>query len=64
MGYQKSFAKIEYCDHVAAVKVRMQQAGFDSIICQDPAIAVKQKRLSEGKPSRLFDWAQFSTRLG
>jgi hypothetical protein len=64
MGYQKSFAKTEYCDRVASVKVRMQQAGFDLIICQDPAEAVKQKRLPERKPSWLFDWAQFSTRLG
>ena len=37
MTYQKPFDKTEYSDRVAAVKVRMQQAGFDLIICQDPA---------------------------
>ena len=37
MTYQKPFEKVEYSDRVAAVKVRMQQAGFDLIICQDPA---------------------------
>ncbi len=37
MTYQKPFDKTEYLDRVTAVKVRMQQAGFDLIICQDPA---------------------------
>ena len=37
MAYQKPFNRAEYVDRVARVKSRMQQAGFDLIICQDPA---------------------------
>jgi ectoine hydrolase len=37
MAYQKPFDKSEYAQRVANVKTRMQQAGFDMIICQDPA---------------------------
>jgi len=35
--YQKSFEISEYEDRVARVKARMREAGFDLIICQDPA---------------------------
>ena len=37
MAYQKSFDSAEYDNRVAKVKTRMQAAGFDLIICQDPA---------------------------
>jgi Xaa-Pro aminopeptidase len=37
MTYQKSFDSAEYDNRVAKVKTRMQTAGFDLIICQDPA---------------------------
>lgn len=35
--YDKPFAKAEYAGRVADTKRRMQAAGFDLIICQDPA---------------------------
>ncbi len=37
MAYQKAFEKSEYDERVARVKDRMREAGFDLIICQDPA---------------------------
>jgi ectoine hydrolase len=36
-AYQKPFAAAEYAGRVAAAKRRMQAAGFDLVICQDPA---------------------------
>jgi ectoine hydrolase len=35
--YEKPFEKAEYAKRVADTKKRMQAAGFDLIICQDPA---------------------------
>ena len=35
--YEKPFDKAEYARRVAATKRRMQDAGLDLIICQDPA---------------------------
>ena len=35
--YEKPFDKAEYAKRVADTKKRMQTAGFDLIICQDPA---------------------------
>ena len=35
--YEKPFDKVEYARRVADTKQRMQAAGFDLIICQDPA---------------------------
>ena len=35
--YDKPFAKAEYAKRVADTKRRMQAAGFDLILCQDPA---------------------------
>jgi len=37
MSYSKPFAKSEYEQRVRSVKLRMQEAGFDLLICQDPA---------------------------
>lgn len=37
MSYQKPFEKSEFERRVTLVKQRMQTAGFDLIICQDPA---------------------------
>jgi len=37
MAYQKSFNLSEYAARVTATKERMQEFGFDLIICQDPA---------------------------
>ena len=37
MSYQKSFNKSEYAARVARTKKRMREAGFDLILCQDPA---------------------------
>ena len=37
MSYHKPFAKSEYEQRVNTVKQRMQSAGFDLLICQDPA---------------------------
>lgn len=37
MSYQKPFDISEYASRVARVKSSMKQAGFDLIICQDPA---------------------------
>ena len=37
MVYQKAFARGEYEERVARVKSRMSAAGFDLILCQDPA---------------------------
>jgi len=37
VAYQKAFDKSEYDERVTRVKTRMRQAGFDLIICQDPA---------------------------
>lgn len=37
MGYEKPFQASEYERRVADVKQRMDQAGFDLLICQDPA---------------------------
>ena len=37
MSYVKPFEKSEYDNRVADVKKRMQLAGFDLLICQDPA---------------------------
>lgn len=37
MSYNKPFQKSEYERRVKAVKQRMQAAGFDLLICQDPA---------------------------
>ena len=35
--YDKPFDKAEYAKRIADTKKRMQAAGFDLIICQDPA---------------------------
>jgi ectoine hydrolase len=37
MSYSKPFQKTEYEQRVKKVKERMQSAGFDLLICQDPA---------------------------
>ncbi len=37
MSYNKPFSKAEYEQRVQTVKQRMEAAGFDLIICQDPA---------------------------
>jgi len=37
MSYQKPFAKSEYAARVIRTKERMRAAGFDLILCQDPA---------------------------
>jgi len=37
VAYQKAFEKPEYDERVARVKTHMRLAGFDLIICQDPA---------------------------
>ncbi len=37
MSYNKPFSKAEYEQRVQSVKQRMEAAGFDLIICQDPA---------------------------
>ncbi len=37
MSYTKAFAKSEFERRVAEVKRRMEDAGFDLLICQDPA---------------------------
>ncbi len=37
MSYNKAFPKAEFEQRVADVKQRMQAAGFDLLICQDPA---------------------------
>ena len=37
MSYSKPFQKAEYEDRVLKVKQRMQAAGFELLICQDPA---------------------------
>lgn len=37
MGFQKAFAPEEFQRRVTDVKQRMDQAGFDLLICQDPA---------------------------
>ena len=37
MSYNKPFQKTEYDRRVRDVKLRMQSAGFDLLICQDPA---------------------------
>ena len=37
MNYTKPFQKSEYDRRVQDVKQRMQNAGFDLLICQDPA---------------------------
>ena len=37
MGFQKAFARDEFQRRVADVKQRMEAAGFDLLICQDPA---------------------------
>ena len=37
MSYQKSFPKSEYATRVKCTKERMRDAGFDLILCQDPA---------------------------
>mgnify|MGYP001811852541 FL=1 len=37
MAYQKSFEKSEYADRVARTKQRMRKAGFELLLCQDPA---------------------------
>jgi ectoine hydrolase len=37
MAYQKSFNLSEYAARVTATKERMQEFGFDLVICQDPA---------------------------
>ena len=37
MNYNKPFQKSEYDQRVRNVKLRMEKAGFDLIICQDPA---------------------------
>ena len=41
MSYSKPFPQDEYEQRVNAVKRRMQDAGFDLLICQDPASPVK-----------------------
>ena len=37
MGFEKPFQPAEYARRVGDVKTRMQAAGFDLLICQDPA---------------------------
>ena len=37
MAFQKSFEKIEYADRVTRTKQRMREAGFELLLCQDPA---------------------------
>ena len=37
MAFTKAFETDEFQRRVAAVKARMQDAGFDLLICQDPA---------------------------
>lgn len=37
MGYTKAFTAKEYAARVADVKARMERAGFDLLVCQDPA---------------------------
>lgn len=37
MGFQKAFAPEEFQRRVADVKQRMTEAGFDLLVCQDPA---------------------------
>lgn len=37
MGFEKPFAAAEFARRVTDVKLRMQAAGFDLLICQDPA---------------------------
>ena len=37
MNYNKPFQKSEYEQRVSNIKQRMQKAGFDLLICQDPA---------------------------
>ncbi len=37
MSYNKAFTRSEYEQRVDKVKQRMQVAGFDLLICQDPA---------------------------
>lgn len=37
MPYQKPFAKSEYAARVTQTKARMRDAGFDLVLCQDPA---------------------------
>ena len=37
MGFQKAFAPEEFQRRVTGVKQRMEDAGFDLLICQDPA---------------------------
>ena len=37
MGFEKAFDKAEYLRRIADVKTRMDDAGFDLLICQDPA---------------------------
>ena len=37
MNYNKPFQKSEYDQRVRKVKLRMEKAGFDLLICQDPA---------------------------
>ena len=37
MGFTKAFDVSEFQARVARVKERMQAAGFDMILCQDPA---------------------------
>ena len=36
MNYNKPFQKSEYDQRVRKVKLRMEKAGFDLLICQDP----------------------------
>ena len=37
MAYQKSFEKSEYADRVTRTKQRMRKAGFELLLCRDPA---------------------------
>ena len=37
MGFHKAFKKSEYQRRIKDVKTRMESAGFDMLICQDPA---------------------------
>jgi Xaa-Pro aminopeptidase len=37
MSYQKPFSRSEYANRVTRTKERMRDAGFDLILCQDPA---------------------------
>ena len=37
MGFEKAFELSEYERRVAEVRLRMEKAGFDMLICQDPA---------------------------